>query len=69
MLFKVLGHSNNSEGREKGLRQIISESYDSARVIGRGTVKIDPSEVRRTAEFRKARIAAKAIVMTARGSD
>jgi hypothetical protein len=43
-------------------RQLVGNSYQSVKVIGRGTINIDPSEVTDTDEFRAARAKAKAIV-------
>ena len=47
---------------KKSLRQLISETYKTARVVGRGTVKIDPSEVSSTEEFKQAKKKARDIV-------
>lgn len=41
--------------RDKELKLLVDNSYSSLRVVGRGTVKIDPAEVRGTAAFREAR--------------
>lgn len=46
----------------KNLRQLISQTYKSARVIGRGGIKVDPSEVSSTKEFKQAKKKAKEIV-------
>lgn len=48
--------------RDKKLKRLVDSSYRSTRVVGRGTVKIDPSEVRGTPEFRTARAKARLIV-------
>lgn len=48
--------------RDERLSSLVSGSYDSVRVIGRGTVQIDPQEVLTSAEFRHARRQAEAIV-------
>lgn len=48
--------------RDKRLRRLLSRSYSSANVVGRGTVKIDAGEVQASPEFREARQKAKAIV-------
>lgn len=47
---------------KKDLRRLISDTYSSARVVGRGAVKIDPSEVSNTEEFKQAKKKAKEIV-------
>ena len=46
----------------KRICQLISNTYKSARVVGRGAVKIDPSEVSATEEFKQAKKKAKEIV-------
>lgn len=50
-----------SKNDEK-LKDLVTKSYSSVRVVGRGTVKIDPKEVRESQEFKKAREQAKTIV-------
>lgn len=59
-ILRMLGLSPSEE--DKKLKQLVENSYTSVRVVGRGTVKIDPKEVRTTQEFKKAREDAKAIV-------
>lgn len=59
-ILRMLGLSPSEE--DKKLKQLVEGSYASLRVVGRGTVKIDPKEVRETREFKKARADAKAIV-------
>ncbi len=44
------------------LRDLVNRSYKSVRVVGRGTVKIDPAEVVATPEFKAARAQAADIV-------
>lgn len=44
------------------LRELVNKSYKSVRVVGRGTVKIDPAEVTATPEFKAAREKAGEIV-------
>lgn len=44
------------------LRDLVNKSYKSVRVVGRGTVVIDPAEVAATPEFKKARAQAGDIV-------
>lgn len=46
----------------KRIRKLISNTYKSAQVVGRGGVKIDPSEVSSTEEFKQAKKKAKDIV-------
>lgn len=48
--------------RVKKRRELVENSYSSVKVVGRGTINIDPSEVTKTPEFRAARAKAKAIV-------
>lgn len=48
--------------RRRELIQMVNDSYDSLRVVGRGTVRIDPREVSRSAEFQRAKELAKQIV-------
>jgi len=50
-----------SEADER-LKKLVNSSYQSIRVVGRGTVRIDPEEVRNTEEFKRASQRAKAIV-------
>lgn len=60
-----------NEGREKRrlerdrhqeLVNLVNDSYQSLRVVGRGTVRIDPREVARSTEFQDARELARQIV-------
>ncbi|WP_330703051.1 hypothetical protein [Novosphingobium resinovorum] len=48
--------------RDRKLSELVAGSYPSVKVVGRGTVKIDPEEVRSSEEFRRARKMAAAIV-------
>lgn len=59
-ILRFLGLSPSKE--DKKLKRLVENSYDSIRVVGRGTIKIEPQEVRSSAEFKKAREDAKAIV-------
>ena len=59
-ILRMLGLSPSEE--DKKLKQLVENSYTSLRVVGRGTVKIDPKEVRNTEEFKRANKAAKDIV-------
>lgn len=44
------------------LKNLVENSYSSVQVVGRGTVQIDPNEVRHSEEFQRALRQAKAIV-------
>ena len=48
--------------RDKRLRKLLSKSYRSTRVVGRGTVKTDAREVQDSPEFREAQEKAKTTV-------
>lgn len=50
--------------QDKELQELVASSYSSVRVVGRGTISIDPEEVRQSEEFKKALAQAKAIVGT-----
>ncbi len=58
--LKLFGLSPSEQDRK--LKELVDNSYDSVRVVGRGTVKIDPEEVGNTKEFKAARRKAKDIV-------
>ena len=47
---------------DERLKSLVQGSYKSVRVVGRGTVKIDPREVRESAEFQQALVEARSIV-------
>lgn len=47
---------------DKRLNELVNGSYKSVRVVGRGTIKIDPTEVYASDEFKSARKKARAIV-------
>lgn len=59
-ILKALGLAP-SEHDEK-LKELVASSYNSVRIVGRGTVNIDPREVRLSDEFKQARKQAKDIV-------
>ena len=59
-LLQYLGLAPSEQ--DKKLKKLVNESYDSLRVVGRGTVKIDPREVSQTPEFKRAKQQAKQIV-------
>lgn len=42
--------------RDKELKELVENSYESVRVVGRGTIIIDPKEIRESSEFKKAQI-------------
>lgn len=52
---------SENDQRLEDLKKLVEQSYDSVRVVGRGTVKIDPKEVRNTKEFKEARKKARKI--------
>ena len=52
--------------RDLKLRKLVSSSYESVRVVGRGTVMIDPKEIAESESFRQARAEARRIVCSAR---
>lgn len=64
-LLEIPGRSTKPE---KELRRLVSESYDTARVVGRGTVKIDLSEVSGTEAFKQAIKRARSIVKAAQAT-
>lgn len=37
--------------KERKMKEMVDKSYESLRVVGRGTVKIDSSEVRNSKDF------------------
>jgi hypothetical protein len=59
-LLRILGLAPSE--RDERIKDLISGSYASVEVVGRGTVQIDPREVRDSDEFQQARRQAKAIV-------
>lgn len=59
-ILRMLGLAPSKNDHK--LRELISQTYESARVVGRGTVKIDPQEVSQSEAFKKAREQARAIV-------
>ncbi len=60
VLLKLLGLAPSQ--RDLELKALVDNSYRSVRVVGRGTIKIDPQEVRRSPEFQAALRQARAIV-------
>jgi len=61
--LKFFGLSRTEQ--DEKLKQLVDNSYDSVRVVGRGTVKIDPQEVGNSEAFKTARKKAKRIVRAA----
>lgn len=61
--LKFFGLSRTEQ--DEKLKQLVDNSYDSVRVVGRGTVKIDPQEVGNSEAFKAARKKAKKIVRAA----
>lgn len=59
-LLRMLGLVPSEE--DKKLRSLVDNSYKSVRVVGRGTIRIDPKEVSDSKEFKDAREEAKKIV-------
>lgn len=55
-LFQLLGFAPTD--RDRKLTKLISNSYRSIRIVGRGTVRICPNEVRASDDFKMARMAA-----------
>lgn len=47
---------------DKKLKNLIDNTYKTVRVVGRGTITIDPSEVTNSSEFKEAQEKAKKIV-------
>lgn len=48
--------------QDKKMIALVNKGYSSTRVVGRGTVKIDPSEVNQCEHVKQARRYAKTIV-------
>lgn len=59
-ILKKLGLSPNEN--DKKLKILIDNTYKTVRVVGRGTITIDPSEVKNSSEFKEAQKKAKKIV-------
>jgi hypothetical protein len=58
--LRILGFG--SRDNDKQLKALVAKSRYNARVVGRGTVKIDAKEVRQSEEFKKAQLQAMQIV-------
>ncbi|MFA6220577.1 MAG: hypothetical protein WC692_12495 [Erythrobacter sp.] len=50
--------------RDRRMKELVAHSYQKIEVVGRGTIKIDPEEVRSSKEFRDAREKARLIVQS-----
>lgn len=59
-VFTVLGLAPSE--KEKELKRVVDNSYKNIEVVGRGGIKIDPTEVRNTEEFKTAQKKAKQLV-------
>lgn len=59
-IWQILGLSPSES--DKKLKELVSNTYTNVNVVGRGTVNIDPVEVRKSREFKEAQQHAKAIV-------
>jgi len=60
VLLRLLGLAPSEDDRK--LKELVNNSYSSIKVVGRGTIRIDPKEVSQSEEFKRARAQAKAIV-------
>ena len=59
-VLQILGLAPTEQ--DKKLIALVNQGYSSTRVVGRGTVKIDPHEVNQCEYVKQARRDAKAIV-------
>lgn len=58
--LSMLGLAPNEE--DKRLRKLVQGSYTKVRVVGRGTIRIDPREVSNSVEFKEAQKKARDLV-------
>lgn len=58
-ILRVLGLNPTKE--DVKLKQLVDNTYQSVSVVDRGTIRIDPTEVAATQEFKNARKKAKAL--------
>ena len=58
----MIGLFMGSSPKDQQLKRLVQSTYQSVRVVGRGTIRIDPREVRQSPEFQKALAQAKTIV-------
>lgn len=59
---KPIPFSRTRKQKDELLKQLINNSYESVQVVGRGTINIDPKEVRNSENFKQALSLAKSIV-------
>jgi hypothetical protein len=59
-IWQILGLSPSES--DKKLKALVGNTYTNVNVVGRGTINIDPVEVRNSSEFKEAQKQAKAIV-------
>ena len=58
--LSMLGLAPNEE--DKRLKKLIQDSYKEVKVVGRGTIRIDPKEVSSSDEFKNAQNKARTLV-------
>jgi len=56
----MLGLAPNEE--DKRLKKLVQDSYKEVKVVGRGTIRIDPKEVSSSDEFKNAQNKARTLV-------
>ncbi|MGX9937553.1 hypothetical protein ACVFVO_19380 [Advenella kashmirensis] len=59
---KPIPFSRTRKQKDELLKQLINNTYESVQVVGRGTINIDPKEVRNSENFKQALSLAKSIV-------
>ncbi|TWI53044.1 hypothetical protein IQ22_02883 [Pseudomonas duriflava] len=62
MFKRLIGLFNTPSEEELKLAQTINNSYKSLRVVGRGTIRIDPEEIFESPEFKQDLARAKRLV-------
>lgn len=58
--LSMLGLAPNED--DKRLRELVQGSYKKVKVVGRGTIRIDPKEVSSSKEFKNAQDKARNLV-------
>lgn len=58
--LSMLGLAPNEE--DKRLKELVEGSYKRVKVVGRGTIRIDPREVSSSKEFKNAQEKARSLV-------
>ncbi|HRB97380.1 MAG TPA: hypothetical protein PKY67_06680 [Nitrosomonas sp.] len=58
--LSMLGLAPNEE--DKRLKKLVQDSYKEVKVVGRGTIRIDPKEVSSSDEFKNAQNKARTLV-------